>query len=107
MAAVAEADSCDGEFSDALSGGPSARTSIDGGAAANGDGAAAKVASVRAAVAEQEARGVPEDERWAVQVRCGACLAGWLASRPQPCSSLWLGTAAGQSCASPTVSTVC
>ena len=72
MDAVAEADGCEGEFSDAQSGGPSACTSTDGA----GDGAAAKLASVRAAVAEQEAREVPEDELWAVQVRCcWACLA--------------------------------
>jgi len=40
-------------------------------AAASGAVIAEELAAVRAALAKQQEREVPEDERWAVQVRCG------------------------------------
>ncbi len=58
------------EYQDALSGGPSRRTSFDAGPAGAAGGQAPspeELAAVQAALAAQQAREVPEDERWAVQ----------------------------------------
>lgn len=55
------------EFLDALSGGPSRRASHDGEAAKAPAASAEELAAVRQALAGQQAREVPEEERWAVQ----------------------------------------
>lgn len=59
------------EFLDALSGGPSRRASHDGEAAKAPAASAEELAAVRQALAGQQAREVPEEERWAVQVGRG------------------------------------
>lgn len=74
-AADAEWEDGEAEFLDALSGAPSWRASQEGdasAAAAAASGASAEaVAAVRQALAKQQAREVPEEERWAVQVGRG------------------------------------